>query len=148
MKTTIITAALFVLATVVGTAENKNAETEFGAYTVVESQKSNAVITGGNSAYTIHYAQLDAPVTVKVVEQDGCKVYLVRTEGYEVQYVCNGNTFGVKYMSQEFATLPVKEMQQKLNRTAYLHQRVLSQEIKSEKEFVRLIACYLPELIS
>ncbi len=148
MKTTIITAAFIVLATLATSAENKNAETEFGTYTVVESQQSNAVITGGNHAYTIHYAQLDAPVTVQVVEENDCKVYLVRTEGYEVQYVCNGNTFGVQYMSEGYATLPVKEMQKKLNRTAYLHQRVVSQGIKSEKEFVRLIACYLPELIS
>lgn len=148
MKTTIITAALFMFVITLGFAENKNAETEFGTYTVIESEKSNPVIMKGDNEYTIHYAELDAPVSVKVVEQNDCKVYLVRTNGYEVQYVCNGSTFGVQYMSEEFASIPVKEMQKKLNRTAYLHQRVLSQGIKSEKEFVRLIACYLPELMS
>lgn len=148
MKTTIITAAFLVFAIVCSNAKTKNSETEFGTYSVQQSENGNAVIKKSDSEYTIHYAQFDAPVTVKVIKKGNCKVYLVTTNGYEVQYVCTRNKFGVQYMSQEFATAPTHEMKKKINRAAYLHQRVLTQEIKSEKEYVRLIACYLPELMS
>lgn len=148
MKTTIITSVLLVLAVFMSNAKTKNAVTQFGTYAVHQTDNANAVVKASNNEYTIHYEQFDAPVSVKIVKKGKYKIYLVRTQGYEVQYVCNGNKFGVEYMSEGFATQATKEMKKKINRTAFLYQRVLSQEIKSEKEYVRLIACFLPELMS
>lgn len=151
MKTTIITTAILVFALVSSNAKTKNemnSVTEFGSYHVAKVEASQAVVSGSKGEYIIHYTQFDNPVKVSVVQKDNCKVFLVRTNGYEVQYTCNGNSFGASYMDAEYATYPMKDMAKKINRVEYLHQRVITKKQRSEKEMVRLIACFLPELLS
>ena len=151
MKTTIFTSVLLVIALMSSNAKTKNetnSATVFGTYQVSQTENPQAVVNGSEGAYTIHYSEFDNPVHVTVILQENCKVFLVRTNGFEVQYACNGKYFGVQYMSEANATYPVEEMKQKVDRVDYLHQRLITRKSQSEKEMVRLIACFLPELMS
>ncbi len=150
MKTIFLTTVALFLAFTLANAENlnkQNAETSFGEYQV-SSQETPTVTKGENNTYIIHYERFDNPITVTVIEGETCKSFLVKTEGFEVQYDCTGSTFGVNYMNAEFASIPKKEMVKKVNRENYLKQRVISTNKHSEYDTVRLIACYLPELMS
>lgn len=150
MKTTFFTTVLliFALTSAMAKTENvANAETNLGSYKVSASSKSNVVENKSEGKYTINYSKLNSDVSIDVVEKKNCKVFLVRTDGYEVQYSCNGKYFGVQYMSNEYATYPKAEMTRKINRKAFLNQRIITRQIPSEQEMVRLIACFLPELM-
>ena len=86
-----------------------NARTVFGTYHVSQAENSQAVVDGSKGVYTIYYSEFDNPVNVTVIQQENCKVFLVRTNGFEVQYTCSGKYFGVQYMSEANATYPVEE---------------------------------------
>lgn len=152
MKTIqIIAVAMLMLAFLPMTVQAKNevnSETTYGMYKVGISQPAHTVAKNAPSTYTIYYEELDVPVTVTVFEDEKCKNYIVRTGNFEVQYTCNGKYFGVKYVDAAYATIPLQEMKAKIDRTNFLYQRVITRKLRSEKDFVRLIACYLPEIMN
>lgn len=147
---TFISATLlsFFLITSTSTAKNEvNAETTFGVYKIGMSNQAHAVTKSEGNTYTIYYEEFDAPLTVSVFEKNNCKNYIVRANNFEIQYTCNGSYFGIKYVDEAYATIPLAKMKAKIDRTNFLYQRCITKNIRSEKEFVRLIACFLPEVM-
>lgn len=139
---------LFILSVYTEAKNDVNSETTFGTYKVSATELTHSVTKNKGNTYTIYYEEYEQPVTVSVFEGKNCKNYVVRAENFEVQYTCNGRYFGIKYVDDAYAEIPRKVMVDKIDRKDFLYQRVITQKNKSEKEFVRLIACFLPEIMT
>lgn len=150
MKATMLTAVILVFAVFTSNARTKTVEkstTEFGTYEMSSTQEAPLVIKKSKGEYVIHYSDMEAPVYVSVVKEKNCKLYLVRTWGYELQYICNQKEFGVQLMDKKYAKIDYAEMLEKINKDAFRYQRVITTKSHSDTERVELIACFLPEVL-
>ena len=121
--------------------------TELGDYQIKQSAK---VLTVGNETlktYELTYANGNSPVLIGVQKTKKCMNFIIRTNNFEVLYVCNNHVFGVKRVSKEFQTLPSEEVNKLMDNADYFRQKVITQVPKTEAELLGLIACYFPALI-
>jgi len=121
--------------------------TELGEYNI--SNSSEALTLNGEvvKTYELNYTNSDSPVLIGVKKTKKCMNFIVRTENFEVEYVCNKHVFGVKRISKEYQTVSSDEINAMLNNAQFYTQRVISQYPKTEEELLGLIACYFPSLI-
>ena len=121
--------------------------TELGQYTVSLSPEA---ITIGNevlNTYQLVYSESDSPVLIGVKKTKKCMNFIVRTEDFEIEYICNKNVFGVKKVNEEYREVDLATVNAMLDNSQYYAQRVISQTPKNEEELLGLIACYFPLLI-
>jgi len=121
--------------------------TELGQYTVSLSPEA---ITIGNevlNTYQLVYSESDSPVLIGVKKTKKCMNFIVRTEDFEIEYICNKNVFGVKKVNEEYREVDLATVNAMLDNSQYYTQRVISQTPKNEEELLGLIACYFPLLI-
>lgn len=132
-----------------GKAMTGNSLTEFGKYTIVNSQAPMVYQDQVLETFELTYENTSAPVRIGILCEDEkkCKTFIVRTEEFEIEYACRNNVFGVKKMESRFQELPKEEMELKLDKVAYYAQRVICQNKKSQDDLLGLIACYFPDLI-
>lgn len=132
-----------------GKAMTGNSLTEFGKYTIVNSQAPMVYQDQVLETYELTYENTSVPVRIGILCEDEkkCKTFIVRTEEFEIEYACRNNVFGVKKMESRFQQLPKEEMELKLDKVAYYAQRVICQNKKSQDDLLGLIACYFPDLI-
>lgn len=100
-------------------------------------------------AYTISYENSPLKVTVAVKNEKKCRNFIVLSDKLSIQYVCNGDYFGVQMLSADlkvdnagFATSDAA-----LNRTEYFHQKLIAHGKQSEITGTEYIAAYFPLLI-
>jgi hypothetical protein len=98
-------------------------------------------------AYVISYQ--NSPMEVKVVirKDKSCKNYIVLSDKLSVQYVCNGDYFGVQKLEKSLEKNGYATSDAALNRSEYFHQKLLVQGKQDEIEATKLIAAYFPMLI-
>ena len=65
-----------------------------------------------------------------------------------VQYVCNGEYFGVEKLDKALRKEGMTTSDSELNLQEYYHQKLISQTRLSEIESTKLIAVYFPLLIN
>ncbi len=121
--------------------------TELGQYTVSLSPEA---ITIGNevlNTYQLVYSESDSPVLIGVKKTKKCMNFIVRTEDFEIEYICNKHVFGVKKVNEEYREVDLATVNAMLDNSQYYTQRVISQTPKNEEELLGLIACYFPLLI-
>lgn len=121
--------------------------TELGDYQINQSSKN---LTIGNEAvktYELTYSNSDSPVLVGVQKTKKCMNFIVRTNNFEVMYVCDHHVFGVKRINKEYQTIPAAEICKLMDNADFYSQRVITQYPKTEAELLGLIACYFPSLI-
>ncbi len=129
------------------TPKLKESNTEFGKYQIKAAQKTISIDGVQVPTYTVFYNNFEDPVHIGILNTKKCKNFIVRTtDGFEVLYVCNKSYFGVDKMDKDFS-LHKTSSKYKLNRTEFLHQRVITTNQKTEEQLLELIACYLPMLI-
>lgn len=134
-----------------GKAMTGNSLTEFGKYTVVNADHAPMVVNDQVvKTYELTYENANHPVRIGVLDdkKEDCKIFIVRTDEFEVQYTCRKGVFGVKKMEKQYQEIPKEEIDMKLNRVSYFAQRVICQNKKSEDELLGLIACYFPSLVN
>lgn len=139
--------AVIFFSTVVS-ANNVEEYNKFGEFDVEEVA---GVLTNSkeiSKVYTIKYEEFKSPVTVEVFKNRGSKDFVVRSKGFEAQYTKGKTGFGVTKLDKKYAKVNVENFTFSVNRSNFLHQRVITQSNKSEAEYVKLIACYLPELVA
>ena len=121
--------------------------TELGQYTV--SLSPEAIIIGNEvlNTYQLVYSESDSPVLIGVKRTKKCMNFIVRTEDFEIEYICNKNVFGVKKVNEEYREVDLATVNAMLDNSQYYAQRVISQTPKNEEELLGLIACYFPLLI-
>lgn len=130
-----------------GKALTGNSLTEFGKYTIVNSDEPMKVDNQMVKTYKLSYERTSFPIKIGVVKEKDCTTYIVRSDEFEVEYTCKKGVFGVKKIEKRFQELPSEELDLRLNKVSYYAQRVICQNKKSEDELIGLIACYFPALI-
>ncbi len=98
-------------------------------------------------AYIISYQNSPLELTVVVKKDKKCKNYIVLSDKLSVQYVCNGEYFGVQKLEKSLEKEGYTTSDEALNRTEYFHQKLIVQGKQSEVESAQLIAAYFPMLI-
>lgn len=131
-----------------GKAITGNSLTNFGKYTIVKSDAPMVVDNKVVKTFDLMYENTSAPVRIGVVETKNCTNFLLRSDEFEIQYVCRNNVFGVKKMDKKFRELPAEATDSKLNKASYFAQRIICQNPKTEDELLGLIACYFPHLVN
>lgn len=122
--------------------------TEFGKYTIVKSENPMVLDDKVLETFDLTYENTNHPIRIGVVEEKGCKNFIVRSDEFEVEYVCNKGVFGVKKMNKKYQELPCETNEAKLNKVSYYSQRVICQNPKTQDELLGLIACYFPNLVN
>jgi len=144
----ICTVAVASRSKVKGYAELKgNSLTGLGNYQIFKSD--NPLVFNGQEAktYELQYDNASKKVLIGVVPEKKCRNFIVKTDLFEIEYVCNKGVFGVKKITSGFSSIDSEKNEQYLDRMQYFTQRVISQSPKSEGELLGLIACYFPQLI-
>jgi len=121
--------------------------TELGQYSIRTSTEAMTVGNEMLKTYELSYTNSDSPVLIGVKKTKKCMNFIVRTDNFEIEYVCNKNVFGVKRIDKKNQTVSSAVINEMLDNAEFYSQRVISQYPKSEEELLGLIACYFPSLI-
>jgi len=118
-----------------------------GDYKIKTADNPVAINGDQLKAYVISYQ--NSPMEVKVVirKDKVCKNYIVLSDKLSVQYVCNGDYFGVQKLEKSLEKDGYATSDEALNRSEYFHQKLLVQGKQDEIEATKLIAAYFPMLI-
>lgn len=131
-----------------GKAMTGNSLTDFGKYTIVNSEAPMVVNNQVIPTFDLTYENTKNPIRIGMVKEKHCTTFLVRSDEFEIEYTCDKGVFGVKKMEKKYMELPKEEMETKLNKVSYYAQRVICQNKKSNDELLGLIACYFPNLVN
>jgi hypothetical protein len=109
----------------------------------------NPVIINGEQfkAYVISYQNSPMEVKVVIKKDKKCKNFIVLSDKLSVQYVCNGDYFGVQKLDKSLQMNGLTTSDEALNRTEYYHQKLIVQGKQDDVEATQLIAAYFPMLI-
>jgi len=109
----------------------------------------NSVMMNGEElkAYVISYQNSPMEVKVVVRQDKKCKNYIVLSDKLSVQYICNGDYFGVQKIEKSLENNGLATSDAALNRSEYFHQKLIAQGKQGEVEATQLIAAYFPMLI-
>jgi hypothetical protein len=76
-----------------------------------------------------------------------CRNFIVRTDNFEIEYICNNHVFGVRKVNKDYCAVDASKVNELLDNFQFYAQKVISQNPKTEEELLGLIACYFPSLI-
>jgi hypothetical protein len=114
----------------------------------IEVAETPVVLNGEElKTFVVTYENSDQKITVAVDKQKKCSNFIVISDKLSVQYVCNDSYFGVEKLAKEYSNLGYATLDENLNRSEFLHQRVISREPASALENTKLIAAYFPVLV-
>lgn len=122
--------------------------TELGQYSIRITDDAMQFGDELLTTYELNYTNYDSPVLIGVKKTKKCMNFIVRTDNFEIEYVCNKNVFGVKRINKEYQTISTAAINQMLDNADFYSQRIISQYPKTEEELLGLIACYFPLLIN
>lgn len=156
MKTKLIITVLSVLMICIAASAHKkgmmsirgNSDSEFGKYEIVNAETPMVLNNEEVKTFDLRYENVDNPVRIGVIPTKKCINFIVKTDVFEIEYICNKGVFGVKKINSDYASIKKDVNEECLNRAQYFAQRVISQNPKTEEELLGLIACYFPQLIN
>lgn len=99
-------------------------------------------------AFIISYANTNMEVTVAFDKNRKGMKYFVLSDNLSVQYVCNGDYFGVAKLDKELEKDGHKTSDSALNRSEYFHQKIITTGSNCDLDNSKLIAVYFPMLIN
>ena len=120
---------------------------EFGKYTIQMTDSPMKINGMELKTYELVYENADRTVQIGVLPQKKCTNFILKTDLFEIEYVCNKGVFGVKKMNRDYANISKDINEVVLDKVGYFAQRVITQHPKTEEELLGLIACYFPNLI-
>ena len=121
--------------------------TELGVYSITNSSEALTIDGQALKTYELKYSNTDSPVLIGIQKTKKCMNFIVRTDNFEVEYVCNNHVFGVKRIDKNYQTISTKVINEMMDNADFYTQRIISQYPKTEEELLGLIACYFPSLI-
>lgn len=152
MKRIILTAALIFAVSMASFARKFVAEGKtysvFGNYKIEIAD--NPVTLKGKElkAFVISFENSKMEVTVALDKNRKGMTYYVLSDNLSVEYVCNGEYFGVAKLDKELEKDGYKTSDATLNRFEYFHQKVITTGINCDLDNIKLIATYYPMLIN
>jgi hypothetical protein len=120
---------------------------EFGNYSIEKTDAPMLVKGQKIKTYELVYENANRSVQIGVLPEKRCTNFILKTDMFEVEYVCNKNVFGVKKINTEYANISKDVNEAVLDKVGYFSQKVICQNPKTEEELLGLIACYFPSLI-
>ena len=121
--------------------------TALGEYTIAIAEKPVTINGVQLKTYVISYQNSPMEVTVAVQKGKKCKNYIVLSDKLSIQYVCNGDYFGVQKFDEPLINEGFSTSDEALNKTEYYHQKLIATGKQDELESTKLIAAYFPMLI-
>ncbi len=120
---------------------------DFDSYVItpVEGQKLGE---GVEQAWKISYGEGHNPVMIELYKTRKCKTYVIRTDNFEVAYVCTSRGFGARKLKVSESRIPYEITNQVINSQELERQRIISATPMEENEAVDLIASFLPDLVN
>ena len=124
-----------------------NSNTPLGMYTIELSDKPVMLAGEEMKCYIITYENSPLQVKVLVDKEKNCKNYVVISDELSVMYTCNGKFFGVNRLDGKYNASGLTTCDEKLDRSDYFHQKVISHGTTEDFDATMLIASYFPALI-
>jgi hypothetical protein len=118
-----------------------------GDYKIEMADKPVTINGEELKAFVISYQNSPLEVTVAIKKDKKCKNYIVLSDKLSVQYVCNGDYFGVQKLDKSMDLVGYSKSEEALDRSQYFHQKLIVPGMSSEIESTQLIAAYFPLLI-
>lgn len=114
----------------------------------VETAEQPLVVNGiALDTYVISYDKSDIKVRVAVEKENRCDRYITVSDELSVLYVCNKTYFGIEILGKKYSGEDWNTGNGDMNRSAYFHQKVLSQGENDKLTCISLIASYFPDLL-
>jgi hypothetical protein len=155
MKNTILLIAVLVATLVFSLKPSKastltgESQTMFGNYSLTPSNESVVINSVAYKTWTLTYPNANKSFTVFYVKGiDDCCNFIVRNEKFEIQYSKKDGRFGVKLVDTEMRNLKKKEVLDQIDYSKFVSQQVLTSNKKTQDEYLGLIACFMPLLLS
>ena len=124
-----------------------NSDTEFGDYRLGKAVTPMVINNQEVKTYKLSYNNAEKNILIGIVPTKKCRNFIVKSDLFEIEYVCNRGVFGVKMMNSAYSSIDKNKNEEYLDRVQYFAQKVISNSPKSEEELLGLIACYFPHLI-
>lgn len=121
--------------------------TDLGQYVISTSDESLEFAGEVLKTYELNYSNGGSPVLIGIKKTKKCMNFIIHTDNFEVEYICNKHVFGVKRIGKEHQTVASEVINELMNNEQFYKQRVITQNPKTEEELLSLIACYFPSLI-
>jgi hypothetical protein len=123
-------------------------QTFLGDYRIEKADKPVTINGEEFKAFVISYQNSPMEVTVVVKKEKKCKNFIVLSDKLSVQYVCNGEFFGVQKLDKAIKPEGYSTSDESLNRTEYFHQKLLTNGVSGDVENAQMIASYFPLLLN
>ncbi|TKG94810.1 hypothetical protein EYV94_12800 [Puteibacter caeruleilacunae] len=123
-------------------------ETWLGGYAISPSDET---IELGEDIIAVHelaYDNSKRTILIGVVPRKNGVDYLVCCKKMRIQYTIRRERFGVKTLRAEWRSRGYELFERMIDRKHWDAQKLITSGIKDEKEYLGLIACYLPHLIA
>jgi hypothetical protein len=121
--------------------------TALGDYKIEVADKPVTINGEELKAFVISYQNSPLEVTVAVMKDKKCNNYIVLSDKLSIQYVCNGDYFGVQKLDKSMDLKGYSTSEAALDRSQYFHQKLITPGKSSVTESTQLIAAYFPLLI-
>ena len=131
-------------------AISSNAKTpgnDFSGYEIIPVTDQNLDV-GADKAWVLSYDKNETPIVITLYQTKRSKYYVVRTDHFEVAYVCNKKGFGASYVKSEYSQVPFAITNSVINEKELDRQRILSSDQVNNEKALDLIAAYLPDLVN
>ena len=104
--------------------------------------------TGAEKAWVLSYDDNESSIVISLYQTKRCKYYVVRSEHFEIAYVCGKKGFGASHVKSEFSRVPYELTSKVINDSELDRQKILTQSQPSDEKVLELIAAYLPDLVN
>jgi len=121
-----------------------------GKYVIVKTDDFVELNDRALPTYLIRFENSDQLIKVAVDKdkKGNKKNFIVLGDGLNIQYTCEGAFFGVSSLNKKYVKAGLSSGFEKLNRSEYFHQKVITRSNTSDRNCLGLIACYYPVLIN
>jgi hypothetical protein len=126
-----------------------DSNTSYGQYTLVQQENAVVVNNVAYKAWTLKYEGLNKSFTVLYAPAlNGNCCFTIRNENFEIQYANQEGNFGVRLVAPDCRKVSKKEVMRQINNEQFMMQSLLTSNMKTEEEYLGLVACFLPLLFS
>ena len=151
MKSIFATTAILVIsvftASAITSVTRGNTNSSLGTYTIEKADMLEMIQGKALRTYTVKYENTEDSLLVVVDDSREELNFLVISDNLMIEYNCENNLFGANIVGEYFENEGYFTQRENLDRKQYFHQKLITQNPKSETEYISLISVYFPKLI-
>lgn len=100
--------------------------TDFSKYSITEINNPMKVNGEALKTYELTYENTTQTFTIGVLKSKKCKSFIVRSESFEIAYLCNKGVFGVKKLTSKQRNLSASITKKYLDQNQYQMQKIIT----------------------